>query len=95
MLPNRSLIALLLGLALLATGPSLAHASAAPEPDVTTREEEDRTVREYRINDALYAIEIRPAQGASYYLVDQDGDGNFVRQEDNGTDVPSWVPRSP
>lgn len=61
------------------------------EPDVTIRQEEDRTIREYRVNGQLYAIEIQPKAGPSYYLVDHDGDGNFERQEGDRIAVPEWV----
>ncbi len=90
---HRSLPALLLalGLALTATGPALAQSSSDLEPDITIRQEKERTIREYRVNGELYAIEIRPSSGPSYYLVDQDGDGNFERQSGDRIAVPQWV----
>ncbi|WP_372613369.1 DUF2782 domain-containing protein [Halomonas sp.] len=90
---QRSLPALLLalGLALAATGPTLAQSSSDLEPDITIRQEEDRIIREYRINGELYAIEIRPSVGPSYYLVDDDGDGDFERQSGDRIAVPRWV----
>lgn len=91
---TRPLIALLLGLALVTTGPALAQSDADLEPDITIRQEEDRTLREYRINGELYAIEVRPSRGASYYLVDHDGDGNFERQDGDRIAVPQWVLRT-
>ncbi|WP_404295725.1 DUF2782 domain-containing protein [Halomonas sp.] len=93
MIVTRTLIVLLLGLALVATGPALAQTSADLEPDITIRQEEDRTIREYRINGELYAIEIRPSAGPSYYLVDHDGDGNFERQDGDRLAVPQWILR--
>ncbi|SDK09126.1 DUF2782 domain-containing protein [Billgrantia gudaonensis] len=86
-------LALLLTLGLAMSAPVLAQSEGDTEPQITTRQEADRTVREYRVNDALYAIEIRPSDGSSYYLVDQDGDGNFTRQEDGPTAIPEWVQR--
>ena len=93
---HRSLPALLLvlGLALAATGPALAQSSADLEPDITIRQEEDRIIREYRVNGELYAIEIRPSRGPSYYLVDHDGDVNFERQEGDRIAVPQWILRT-
>ena len=90
---QRSLPALLLALslALAATGPTLAQSSSDLEPDITIRQEEDRIIREYRINGELYAIEIRPSVGPSYYLVDDDGDGDFERREGDRIAVPRWV----
>jgi hypothetical protein len=91
--PRRSITALQLALALvLASGGSaLAQSSADLEPDITVRQEEERTIREYRVNGELYAIEIRPSVGPSYYLVDHDGDGDFERQEGDRIAVPQWV----
>ncbi|MCE9682955.1 DUF2782 domain-containing protein [Halomonas alkalisoli] len=80
-----------LGLGLGLAAPALAQSSADVEPDITIRQEEDRTIREYRVNGQLYAIEIRPSRGPSYYLVDHDGDGNFERQEGDRIAVPQWV----
>ncbi len=90
---TRTLTALLLGFALVASGPALAQSSTDLEPDITIRQEEDRTIREYRINGELYAIEIRPSRGPSYYLVDHDGDGNFERQDGDRLAVPQWILR--
>ncbi|MGM0982528.1 MAG: DUF2782 domain-containing protein [Pseudomonadota bacterium] len=83
--------ALLLALALAVGGSALAQSSADLEPDITVRQEEERTIREYRVNGELYAIEIRPSSGPSYYLVDHDGDGDFERQEGDRIAVPQWV----
>ncbi|GEK47663.1 DUF2782 domain-containing protein [Halomonas pacifica] len=63
----------------------------AQTPQVTERQEAQRTVREYRLNGQLYAIEVRPAQGERYFLVDRNGDGNFQRQAGNGVEIPAWV----
>ncbi|ERS91856.1 MULTISPECIES: DUF2782 domain-containing protein [unclassified Halomonas] len=88
----RFLSALLLSLGLLVAAlPALAQSDEALAPDITIRQEEERTIREYRVNGELYAIEIRPSSGPSYYLVDRDGDGNFERQEGDRIAVPEWV----
>ncbi|PMR77196.1 DUF2782 domain-containing protein [Billgrantia endophytica] len=85
-------IALLsLGLGLAVATSALAQSSADIEPDITIRQEEDRTIREYRVNGQLYAIEIRPSRGPSYFLVDHDGDGNFERQEGDRIAIPQWI----
>lgn len=91
--PTRSTTALLLAflLTLASGGIAVAQSSSNLEPDITIRQEEDRTIREYRVNGALYAIEIRPSVGPSYYLVDHDGDGDFERQEGDRIAVPQWV----
>jgi len=79
------------GLAL--TAPALAQSTGEVSPDITIRQEAERTIREYRVNGQLYAIEIRPSRGPHYYLVDHDGDGNFERQEGDRIAVPEWVLR--
>ncbi|WP_136249014.1 DUF2782 domain-containing protein [Halomonas borealis] len=87
-----ALLAPLFGLALFTAAlPALAQSSTDVEPDVTIRQEADRTIREYRVNGALYAIEIQPASGPAYYLVDRDGDGDFERQNGQRIAVPEWV----
>ncbi|GAB2793613.1 DUF2782 domain-containing protein [Halomonas shantousis] len=85
--------ALALGLfTLFATPLVLAQQQESPTPDVTIRQEDNRTVKEYRVNGRLYAIEIVPSVGPSYYLIDDDGDGNFERSNDaNDVVPPSWV----
>lgn len=91
-LMRSALLAPLAGLALATAAlPAAAQSSTDVEPDVTIRQEEDRTIREYRVNGELYAIEIRPAAGPSYYLVDRDGDGDFERQSGQRIAVPEWV----
>jgi hypothetical protein len=64
------------------------------EPDVTIIRRGQETVEEYRINNRLYMIKIKPTIGPPYYLVDSDGDGNLdVRRSDNetGLRIPQWV----
>jgi hypothetical protein len=68
---------------------------AAPgsEPEVTITKETEQTVEEYRVGGKLYMIKITPKHGVPYYLVDDRGDGKFVRQEslDSGLRVPRWI----
>ncbi|MGJ8523787.1 hypothetical protein R84981_002500 [Carnimonas sp. R-84981] len=64
----------------------------APDPDITTHQDNGREVKEYRVNGKLYAIRIKPAHAPAYYLVDTDGDGNFQRQnDDQRVVVPRWT----
>ena len=61
------------------------------DPDVTIRQEGDKTVEEYRLNGFLYAIKVTPKNGAPYFLVAVDDDGNFTRADSpNGMRIPSW-----
>ncbi|MBB3192029.1 DUF2782 domain-containing protein [Halomonas cerina] len=85
------LVAVLLAGGMGVIGPVSAQSSADVTPDITIRQEDDRTIREYRVNGELYAIEIQPAVGPSYYLVDHDGDGDFTRHQSERIAVPEWV----
>ncbi|MDR2240986.1 MAG: DUF2782 domain-containing protein [Zoogloeaceae bacterium] len=50
-------------------------------------------VEEYRINGRLFMIKVTPNHGTPYYLVDERGDGQMIRQNslDTGLRVPMWV----
>jgi hypothetical protein len=47
------------------------------EPTVTIRDEEDRTIEEYRFNGQVYMVKITPKGGVPYYYIDTDGDGKL------------------
>ena len=84
----------LLLLSLLAVTPVVALAADdAPtsEPDVTIRQEGDKTIQEYRQNGFLYAIKVTPKGGKPYFLVRADGtDANFIRSDQPDMLIPSW-----
>ncbi len=63
------------------------------EPEVTIIKKKDQTVEEYRVSGKLYMIKIIPKVGKPYFLVDDQGDGKFSRQEslDSGVRPPRWV----
>lgn len=65
------------------------------EPPVTITQHTEQTVEEYRAGGKLYMIKVTPKVGPPYYLVDDRGDGKFVRQEslDSGFRPPRWVIR--
>jgi hypothetical protein len=78
----------------LAPPPAFEPDEAPPEePQVTITRETEQTVEEYRLNGRLYMIKVTPKHGVPYYLVDDRGDGKFVRQEglDSGLRVPQWI----
>lgn len=63
-----------------------------PEPEITIRQEADRTIEEYRLNGQLYAIKIIPNVGEPYYLVDSEGDGQLDKRQERGRLlIPSWI----
>lgn len=64
------------------------------EPQVTIRQTSRGTESEYRVRGKLYMVKVTPAAGGEpYFLVDQRGDGNFVRADNVGaiTQPPMWV----
>lgn len=65
----------------------------ALEPQVTILKRGTDTIEEYRIGGKLYMIKITPTSGRPYYLVDNQGAGNFVRYDnyDSGLRPPMWV----
>jgi hypothetical protein len=63
------------------------------EPSVTIKESGQGQVVEYRANGKLYMLKVTPRRGRPYYLIDQTGDGRFIRQGDLGANFqpPMWV----
>ncbi|MEJ5211699.1 MAG: DUF2782 domain-containing protein, partial [Burkholderiales bacterium] len=59
----------------------------------TIRQRGEDVVEEFRIGGKLYMMKITPKYGKPYYLVDDKGDGSFIRMDnlDSGTRVPRWV----
>jgi len=89
---NMRTISSLLLAGLLAVTP-LAGFAAEPadaEPDVTIRQDGDRTIEEYRLNGVLYAVKITPKHGKPYFLVRAADDGNFVRADQPEMMIPAW-----
>lgn len=85
---NRLLLASLLVLSPVAV---FAEESAPGEPDVTIRQDGDKTIQEYRVNGFLYAVKITPKVGKPYFLVRADGsDGNFIRSDSPDMLIPAW-----
>ncbi len=82
--------------ALLIGGLSLpALAQSAVQPEITSQKDAQRTIDEYRVNGKLYAIRIVPTggedKGATYFLYDDNGDGDFRRVDASSVPVPKWV----
>ena len=73
--------------------PPAMDSASDDEPEVTITKEAGKTVEEYRVGGRLYMIKITPKVGKPYYLVDDQGDGKFSRQEslDSGLRPPRWV----
>jgi hypothetical protein len=63
------------------------------EPVITIIHKDDAVIEEYSVNGNVYMVKVTPVVGPSYYLIDNNGDGEFnVRrhQLDNVT-VPQWI----
>ena len=65
----------------------------ALEPQVTILKRGTDTVEEYRVGGKLYMIKVTPPHGVSYYMVDNTGDGRFIREDSMGANIrpPMWV----
>jgi hypothetical protein len=64
-----------------------------PDPEVTIVKHGKDIVEEYRINGQLYMMKVTPAIGKPYYLINDKGDGKWLRQDDlsGKVSVPMWV----
>ncbi len=60
---------------------------------VTKRQSGTDTIEEYRLGGRLYRQRIQPASGPAYELIDEKGEGKFVRVDgpDLKIAVPMWV----
>lgn len=63
------------------------------EPQITIRNKGTHREEEYRLHGKLYMVKIIPPKGKPYYLVDNVGNGKFLRYEGPAvpTAVPMWV----
>jgi hypothetical protein len=67
------------------------ESAITPEPKVTIVHDRDRDLHIHEINGRIYGIKVIPQQGEPYFLVDEQGDGNFVRNPTDRMWVPRWV----
>jgi hypothetical protein len=51
------------------------------EPEIRIRTEGDTTVEEYSRDGRVYMIKVTPRLGPPYYLIDNTGDGRFMRHD--------------
>lgn len=67
------------------------------EPQITITKKGDDKVEEYRVNGKLYMVKVTPPHGVPYIMIDNRGDGSWVRQDaadPTGLRVPQWVVHS-
>jgi hypothetical protein len=76
--------------------PMVEEIDPATEPQVTIRKKQGETVAEYRINNRLYMMKVTRDDGRVFYLIDEQGDGQFVQRDslNTGLRVPMWVIKS-
>lgn len=64
------------------------------EPEVVIHEQAKETIYEYRIGGQLVMVRIKPVNGAPYFYVDLDGDGelDYTRKDPrDGPNTNMWV----
>ena len=62
------------------------------EPEVTITTQGADRHEEYRVRGQLYMIKVIPAKGKPYYLIDNEGSGQFSRSDfAPSIKVPMWV----
>lgn len=63
------------------------------EPVITIKRQDDAVIEEYSVNGNVYMVKVTPAVGPSYYLIDNNGDGEFNvrRHELDRVTVPQWI----
>lgn len=73
--------------------PPIVPSDPSLEPQITIIQKDGAKVEEYRVRGKLFAMKVTPAVGPAYYLVDERGDGQFLRRDnlDTGLRVPNWV----
>jgi hypothetical protein len=64
----------------------------SPEPEITITTHGTERYEEYRVRGQLYMIKVTPVHGKPYYLIDNEGSGQFSRSDfAPSIKVPMWV----
>jgi Protein of unknown function (DUF2782) len=73
--------------------PSKIKDEVAPDEKVTVVKKGTDRVEEFRSRGKLYKMRVTPKAGPAYTLIDEKGDGNFVRVDGPvpRVSVPMWV----
>lgn len=67
-------------------------AGALPEPEVTITTKGADRHEEYRVAGRLYMVKVSPKNGRPYYLIDNEGKGDFVKSDfQPRVSPPMWV----
>ncbi len=75
--------------------PGLSNADAG-EPRVNIPVQKEDKVEEVRENGRVVMMRVTPPNGVPYYLMDNTGNGNWIRRDalDSGVRVPMWTIRT-
>ncbi|PIE41358.1 MAG: hypothetical protein CSA49_03870 [Gammaproteobacteria bacterium] len=71
--------------------PPAEDSSIAEAPEVTIIEDGKKRMEIHQINGRVYGIKVIPKKGKPYFLVDQEGTGDFIRNNIDRMEVPEWV----
>ena len=61
--------------------PLISPQQGSDEPEIRIRTEGDTTVEEYVREGRVYMIKVTPRLGPPYYLIDNTGDGRYLRHD--------------
>lgn len=65
------------------------------EPEVTITTRGDTTYEEHRANGKVFMIKVTPKHGKPYYLIDEEGAGQFRRSDmEPKIAIPRWIIKS-
>jgi len=61
--------------------PLISPQQGPDEPEIRIRTEGDTTIEEYTRDGRVYMIKVTPRLGPPYYLIDNTGDGRYMRHD--------------
>jgi len=61
--------------------PLISPQQGPDEPEIRIRTEGDTTIEEYVRDGRVYMIKVTPRLGPPYYLIDNTGDGRYLRHD--------------
>jgi hypothetical protein len=74
------------------TPPAAEMPADRAEPEITITTQGTERHEEYRVRGQLYMIKVTPTHGKPYYLIDNEGSGQFSRSDfAPSVKVPMWV----
>jgi hypothetical protein len=73
--------------------PPALREAGVDDPRVLIQRQEGDRIEEYRQGGRVVMLRVTPRDGPPYYLVDNTGNGNWMRRDslDDGVRVPMWT----